>query len=86
MLRHQPPPLAKQEVHFPHRNSFVPSPPADTNKDCMPDDLVSVFHKQNCSFGFASHLFGTELKVLYSQETVPRGVSFRISPTSNADL
>ncbi|KAF0301174.1 Myosin-VIIa [Amphibalanus amphitrite] len=58
----------------------------DTNKDSMPDDLVSVFHKQNCSFGFASHLFGTELKVLYSQDTVPRGVSFRISPTSNADL
>ena len=52
----------------------------------MPDDLVSVFHKQSCNFGFASHLFGTELKVLYSQETVPRGASFRISPTSNADL
>ncbi|XP_037069568.1 myosin-I heavy chain-like [Pollicipes pollicipes] len=58
----------------------------DTNKDCVPDDLVSVFHKQNCSFGFASHLFGSELKALYSQETVPRGVSFRISPTSHTDL
>ena len=58
----------------------------DTNRDCVPDDLVSVFHKQNCGFGFASHLFGSELKALYSQETVPRGVSFRISPTSHTDL
>jgi len=53
-----------------------------TNRDVIPDDLVSIFHKQSCNFGFATHLFATEIKVLYSKETVPRGVTFRISPTS----
>ncbi|CAG9855668.1 unnamed protein product [Phyllotreta striolata] len=58
----------------------------DTNKDVIPDDLVAVFYKHSCNFGFATHLFGSELKALYSIETVPRGVSFRISPTSHTDL
>lgn len=58
----------------------------DTNKDVVPDDLVAVFHKQTCNFGFATHLFGSELKALYASDTVPRGVSFRISPTSHTDL
>ncbi|XP_022237040.1 unconventional myosin-Vb-like [Limulus polyphemus] len=58
----------------------------ETNRDVVPDDVVSVFHKTSCSFGFAIHLFGSELKALYSEETVPRGVSFRISPTSHTDL
>jgi len=53
-----------------------------TNRDVIPDDLVSIFHKQSCNFGFATHLFATEIKVLYSKETVPRGITFRISPTS----
>lgn len=52
----------------------------------LPDDLVSVFYKQSCQFGFATHLFGSELKVLFSQETAPRGIRFRISPTSHTDL
>ena len=58
----------------------------DTNRDVLPDDLVSVFYKQSCQFGFATHLFGSELKVLFSQETAPRGIRFRISPTSHSDL
>ncbi|XP_039284577.1 unconventional myosin-IXa [Nilaparvata lugens] len=58
----------------------------DTNKDVVPDDLVAVFHKQSCNFGFATHLFGSELKALFSMDTAPRGVSFRISPTSHSDL
>ena len=58
----------------------------ETNRDVIPDDLVSIFHKSSCNFGFATHLFGTEIKALYSEETVPRGVSFRISPTSSSDL
>lgn len=52
----------------------------------MPDDLVAVFYKHTCNFGFATHLFGSELKALYASDTVPRGVSFRISPTSHTDL
>ena len=58
----------------------------DTNRDVIPDDLVSVFHKQSCKFGFATHLFGTEIKALYSEDTIPRGVTFRISPTSYSEL
>lgn len=58
----------------------------DTNRDVISDDLVSVFYKHSCNFGFATHLFGTELRALYSQETVPRGMSFRIAPTSLTDL
>lgn len=58
----------------------------ETNRDVIPDDLVSIFHKHSCSFGFATHLFNTELKALYSEDTVPRGVMFRISPTSSSDL
>ena len=58
----------------------------ETNRDVIPDDLVSIFHKHSCTFGFATHLFNTELKALYSEDTVPRGVMFRISPTSSSDL
>ncbi|XP_025419111.1 myosin-G heavy chain isoform X2 [Sipha flava] len=72
--------------HFAGRVVYDASDFLDTNKDVVPDDLVSVFHKQSCSFGFATHLFGSELKALYSIETVPRGIKFRISPTSHSDL
>lgn len=58
----------------------------DTNRDVVSDDLVSVFYKHTCNFGFATHLFGSELKALYSTENVPRGLSFRIAPTSHTDL
>lgn len=33
-----------------------------------------------------THLFGTEIKALYAEETVPRGITFRISPTSYSEL
>ncbi|XP_073968429.1 unconventional myosin-IXb-like dachs isoform X3 [Rhodnius prolixus] len=72
--------------HFAGRVVYDATDFLDTNRDVVPDDLVAVFHKQSCNFGFATHLFGSELKALYSSETVPRGVSFRISPTSHSDL
>jgi dachs protein len=58
----------------------------ETNRDIIPDDLVSVFYKHTCNFGFATHLFGSELKALYASGPVPRGLSFRIAPTSQTDL
>ncbi|ODM93382.1 Unconventional myosin-Va [Orchesella cincta] len=60
----------------------------DTNRDVVADDLVAVFHKHRCSFGFASHLFSSELKILGAggMEPSPRGISFRISPTSHSEL
>ncbi|CAH1367105.1 unconventional myosin-Ia isoform X2 [Tenebrio molitor] len=72
--------------HFAGRVIYDATDFLDTNKDVVPDDLVAVFYKHNCNFGFATHLFGSELKALYSVENVPRGVSFRISPTSHTDL
>ncbi|XP_017780333.1 PREDICTED: unconventional myosin-IXa isoform X2 [Nicrophorus vespilloides] len=72
--------------HFAGRVVYDASDFLDTNKDVVPDDLVAVFYKHSCNFGFATHLFGSELKALYSVENVPRGVSFRISPTSHTDL
>lgn len=58
----------------------------DTNRDVVPDDLVVVFYKYTCNFGFATHLFGSELKAIYALQEVPRGLSFRIAPTSHTDL
>lgn len=60
----------------------------DTNRDVLADDLVAVFHKHRCSFGFASHLFSSELKILGAggMEPSPRGISFRISPTSHTEM
>ncbi|XP_044736461.1 unconventional myosin-X [Chrysoperla carnea] len=72
--------------HFAGRVVYDASDFLDTNKDVIPDDLVSVFYKHSCNFGFATHLFGSELKALYSSQNVPRGISFRISPTSHTDL
>lgn len=73
--------------HFAGRVEYDASDFLDTNRDVISDDLVSVFYKHSCNFGFATHLFGTELRALYlAQETVPRGMSFRIAPTSLTDL
>ncbi|XP_058058958.1 unconventional myosin-Ia [Anopheles bellator] len=72
--------------HFAGRVEYDTTDFLDTNRDVVPDDLVSVFYKHTCNFGFATHLFGTELKALYAQENGPRGLSFRIAPTSHTDL
>lgn len=72
--------------HYAGRVVYDASDFLDTNRDVVPDDLVAVFYKHTCNFGFATHLFGSELKALYSRDNVPRGVSFRISPTSHTDL
>ncbi|XP_047737603.1 myosin-A [Hyalella azteca] len=72
--------------HYAGRVVYEASDFLDTNRDIITDDLVCVFHKLTCSFGFATHLFGSEMKALFSQDAAPRGVSFRISPTSHTDL
>lgn len=53
----------------------------NTNRDAIPDDVVIVFHKNYCTFGFATHLFGMEFKTHFSQDLTPKGTNFRISPT-----
>ncbi|KAH8335221.1 hypothetical protein KR067_004107, partial [Drosophila pandora] len=72
--------------HFAGRVEYDTTDFLDTNRDRVPDDLVAVFYKHSCNFGFATHLFGSELKALYAQQQAPRGLSFRISPTSHSDL
>ncbi|CAD7080160.1 unnamed protein product [Hermetia illucens] len=72
--------------HFAGRVEYDATDFLDTNRDVVPDDLVAVFYKHTCNFGFATHLFGSELKALYAMENVPRGLSFRIAPTSHTDL
>ncbi|KAL5281767.1 Myo20 family protein [Megaselia abdita] len=72
--------------HFAGKVEYEATDFLDTNRDVVPDDLVAVFYKHTCNFGFATHLFGSELKALYNIENAPRGLSFRISPTSHTDL
>ncbi|XP_067620741.1 unconventional myosin-Va [Eurosta solidaginis] len=72
--------------HFAGRVEYDTTDFLDTNRDVVRDDLVAVFYKHTCNFGFATHLFGSELKALYALQNVPRGLSFRISPTSHTDL
>ncbi|XP_075149902.1 unconventional myosin-IXb-like dachs isoform X2 [Haematobia irritans] len=72
--------------HFAGRVEYDATEFLDTNRDVVPDDLVAVFYKHTCNFGFATHLFGSELKALYALQSVPRGLSFRIAPTSHTDL
>ncbi|OTF78491.1 Myosin X-like protein [Euroglyphus maynei] len=52
----------------------------ESNSDRLSDDVVTIFHKAQCSFGFASHLFGSELRVLKNRGMQPLGIQFRISP------
>jgi len=58
----------------------------ESNSDRLSDDVVAIFHKSSCTFGFVSHLFGVEIRILYNKETVPRGLTFRIAPTAHMDL
>lgn len=51
------------------------------NRDSITDDIICVFSRQNCNFGFATHLFTNDLKPQQGQTTAPKGVLHRISPT-----
>ena len=52
----------------------------------MAADLISIFHRSNCSSGFISHLYQHELRHLYSEPSVTRPVTYRLSPTSYLEL
>ncbi|KAM7296005.1 unconventional myosin-VIIa [Ixodes scapularis] len=72
--------------HYAGNVTYEASGFLETNRDVVPDDVVAVFHKTSCSFGFATHLFGSELKALFADGIAPRGVSFRVSPTAHTEL
>lgn len=48
--------------HFAGRVVYNADNFLQNNQDTLPDDVVSVFSKQNCNFGFVSHLFAQENK------------------------
>ena len=52
----------------------------------MAADLISIFHRSNCSSPFISHLYQHELRHLYSEPSVTRPVKYRLSPTSYLEL
>ncbi|XP_077527396.1 unconventional myosin-IXb-like dachs isoform X2 [Haemaphysalis longicornis] len=72
--------------HYAGSVTYEASSFLDTNRDVVPDDVVAVFHRSSCAFGFATHLFGSELKALFADGVAPRGVSFRVSPTAHTEL
>ncbi|XP_077491338.1 unconventional myosin-IXb-like dachs isoform X2 [Amblyomma americanum] len=72
--------------HYAGNVTYEASGFLETNRDVVPDDVVAVFHRSSCAFGFATHLFGSELKALFADGIAPRGVSFRVSPTAHTEL
>ncbi|KAK3104216.1 hypothetical protein FSP39_025375, partial [Pinctada imbricata] len=81
-------PLPKAEVifgirHFAGRVIYDASDFMHSNMDVIPDDIVAVFSKQNCNFGFVSHLFSQELKQIDSgNSSGPKGLKHRVLPNS----
>ena len=49
-------------MHYAGRVDYDSTQLLLTNRDQLPDDIVAIFAKQNCNFGFVSHLFSSELK------------------------
>ena len=54
-------------VHYTGKVAYDASLMIQQNRDHIPDDVVWVFAKQNCNFGFASHLFSSEIKVTHGE-------------------
>ncbi|XP_059050788.1 unconventional myosin-XIX [Achroia grisella] len=52
----------------------------EANRDAVPHELLAAFDTRTCEFGFATHLFGAELKVVAAQGGAA-GAQFRASPT-----
>lgn len=70
--------------HFAGRVVYNADNFLQNNQDTLPDDVVSVFSKQNCNFGFVSHLFAQENKpVAGDVGSGPHGLKHRILPNSS---
>ncbi|XP_065846756.1 unconventional myosin-X-like [Oscarella lobularis] len=70
-----------------HYDKHIIYEPADfisDNRDVIYDDILGIFHKQNCSFKFVTHLFQQDLKSLPQQGTAPKGHQRRILPFSSS--
>ncbi|ELU07103.1 hypothetical protein CAPTEDRAFT_96159 [Capitella teleta] len=51
-----------------------------SNRECLHDDLLSIFTKGSCNFGFVSHLFSAEIKHLQENNSLCRGETFPVMP------
>ncbi|XP_022108413.1 unconventional myosin-IXb-like isoform X2 [Acanthaster planci] len=65
--------------HFAGDVTYTANDFLEANHDVINDDVISIFQKHTCNFGFAGYLFAPELKAL--QGTSPKGFMFRISPS-----
>ncbi|XP_062589716.1 uncharacterized protein LOC134251341 [Saccostrea cucullata] len=70
--------------HFAGRVVYDTNTFLENNRDTLPDDVVAVFSKQNCNFGFVSHLFAQENKPNTGDlGSGPQGLKYRILPNSS---
>ncbi|XP_077979493.1 uncharacterized protein LOC144434854 [Glandiceps talaboti] len=66
-------------IHYTGRVVYDAADMVESNRDLICDDVVSIFHKQNCNFGFATHLFLNDTK---NQGKGPaKGTLHRIQPS-----
>ncbi|XP_041473647.1 unconventional myosin-X-like [Lytechinus variegatus] len=54
------------------------------SRDVISDDVLTIFRRKGCNFGFASYLFAPELKLL--QGNAVKGLLFRICPRPQISL
>ena len=57
-------------VHFAGKVLYEASDFLVCNRDLLSDDIISIFSKHCCSFGFVTHLFNPELKVIQGQASM----------------
>ncbi|CAH0729426.1 unnamed protein product, partial [Brenthis ino] len=69
--------------HYAGEVTYDASDFLDANRDAVPDELLAAFDTRTCEFGFATHLFGAELKALAAAGG-PCGAQFRAAPTAAA--
>nr|XP_032520752.1 unconventional myosin-IXb [Danaus plexippus plexippus] len=67
--------------HYAGEVTYDASDFLEANRDAVPDELLAAFDTRTCEFGFATHLFGAELKALAAAGG-PAGAQFRASPTA----
>ncbi|XP_066293064.1 myosin-I heavy chain-like isoform X2 [Branchiostoma lanceolatum] len=69
--------------HFTGPVTYDASSLLHTNNDAVPDDIICIFSRNNCNFGFVTHLYSNELKVQGGNG--PQGMAHRISPPISSD-
>ncbi|KAK2140441.1 hypothetical protein LSH36_1352g00024 [Paralvinella palmiformis] len=55
----------------------------EKNKQMISDDIVWLFSRSNCSFGFVTHLFTQELKQMQDNGSAPKGHSYKLTAHYN---